>query len=292
MKTHMHRLRKKVLVFSAIAACSLFYTTSCQKYEEPTEPAQIDYALQVIPDIYSHAEHATDQQDQQHDATKLLHIMDTIPFETTVNGQTIISYKSALHFGDNPPDLFKLENNNILGFAGTPIVRLKYVPSDPFYPDSLHPLTMTTGQPMPYKEYLRITDQHRGVAKLDYKRVYMDITYGDNHQYYIEYANVNGDEEVFIMGEDPYFTIYFTQKRIKENSVDPNNESDYGSKEYVVISGEMTPTGIKDYYFGMMILGFDRPGYWGQGYNIDDIDLVHIDFLPFTDWDPSQHFNP
>ena len=278
MKTHMHRLRKKALAFTAIAACSLFYTTSCQKYEEPTaeqlEDAElVDYALQVIPDI--HVELA--------DAIDLLNIMDTIPVETTVNGQNITSYKSALHFGDNPPNLFKVEDNKNLGFAGTPIVRLLYLPSDPNYE-----WTMTTGQPMPYTEYLRITDQHRGVAKLDYKRVYMDITYGDIHQYYIEYANV---DQVFIMGEYPYFTIYFTQKRIKENSADPNNDSDYGSNEYVVISGELTSTGIKDYYFGMKIKQYDLPGFEGNGYNVNDIDLVHIDFLPFTYWDPSEHFN-
>lgn len=274
----MHRLRKKALAFTAIAACSLFYTTSCQKYEEPTaeqlEDAElVDYALQVIPDI--HVELA--------DAIDLLNIMDTIPVETTVNGQNITSYKSALHFGDNPPNLFKVEDNKNLGFAGTPIVRLLYLPSDPNYE-----WTMTTGQPMPYTEYLRITDQHRGVAKLDYKRVYMDITYGDIHQYYIEYANV---DQVFIMGEYPYFTIYFTQKRIKENSADPNNDSDYGSNEYVVISGELTSTGIKDYYFGMKIKQYDLPGFEGNGYNVNDIDLVHIDFLPFTYWDPSEHFN-
>lgn len=278
MKTHMHRLRKKALAFTAIAACSLFYTTSCQKYEEPTaeqlEDAElVDYALQVIPDI--HVELA--------DAIDLLNIMDTIPVETTVNGQNITSYKSALHFGDNPPNLFKVEDNKNIGFAGTPIVRLLYLPSDPNYE-----WTMTTGQPMPYTEYLRITDQHRGVAKLDYKRVYMDITYGDIHQYYIEYANV---DQVFIMGEYPYFTIYFTQKRIKENSADPNNDSDYGSNEYVVISGELTSTGIKDYYFGMKIKQYDLPGFEGNGYNVNDIDLVHIDFLPFTYWDPSEHFN-
>lgn len=278
MKTHMHRLRKKALAFTAIAACSLFYTTSCQKYEEPTaeqlEDAElVDYALQVIPDI--HVELA--------DAIDLLNIMDTIPVETIVNGQNITSYKSALHFGDNPPNLFKVEDNKNIGFAGTPIVRLLYLPSDPNYE-----WTMTTGQPMPYTEYLRITDQHRGVAKLDYKRVYMDITYGDIHQYYIEYANV---DQVFIMGEYPYFTIYFTQKRIKENSADPNNDSDYGSNEYVVISGELTSTGIKDYYFGMKIKQYDLPGFEGNGYNVNDIDLVHIDFLPFTYWDPSEHFN-
>jgi hypothetical protein len=116
----------------------------------------------------------------------------------------------------------------------------------------------------------------------------MDITYGDIHQYYIEYANV---DQVFIMGEYPYFTIYFTQKRIKENSADPNNDSDYGSNEYVVISGELTSTGIKDYYFGMKIKQYDLPGFEGNGYNVNDIDLVHIDFLPFTYWDPSEHFN-
>ena len=53
----------------------------------------------------------------------------------------------------------------------------------------------------------------------------------------------------------------------------------------------MTSTGIKDYYFGMMILDFDRPGFYGNGYNIDDIDLIHIDYLPFTYWDPSEHYN-
>ena len=279
MNTPMHRFRKKALAFTAIAACSLFYTTSCQKYEDPTaqqldEADLVDYALQVIPTIH----------EVMFDANDLLNVMDTIPqVVTNANGEVIHTYISALHFGDNPPDLFKLEDGVNLGFAGTPIVRLKYLPSDPTYE-----WTMTTGQPMPYTEYLRITDQHRGVAKLNYKRVYMDVTYGDLHQYYIEYADV---DEVFIMGEKPYFTIYYTQKRIKENSADPNNEFDYGSNEYVVISGELTSTGIKDYYFGMKIKQYDLPGFSGNGYNENDIDLIHIDFLPFTNWDPSEHYN-
>lgn len=279
MNTHMHRFRKKALAFTAIAACSLFYTTSCQKYEDPTaqqldEADLVDYALQVIPTIH----------EVMSDANDLLNVMDTIPqVVTNANGEVIHTYISALHFGDNPPDLFKLEDGVNLGFSGTPIVRLKYLPSDPNYE-----WTMTTGQPMPYTEYLLVKDQHRGVAKLNYKRVYMDVTYGDLHQYYIEYADV---DEVFIMGEAPYFTIYFTQKRIKENSADPNNESDYGSNEYVVISGELTSTGIKDYYFGMKIKQYDLPDFSGNGYNENDIDLIHIDFLPFTNWDPSEHYN-
>lgn len=279
MNTHMHRFRKKALAFTAIAACSLFYTTSCQKYEDPTaqqldEADLVDYALQVIPTIH----------EVMSDANDLLNVMDTIPqVVTNANGEVIHTYISALHFGDNPPDLFKLEDGVNLGFSGTPIVRLKYLPSDPNYE-----WTMTTGQPMPYTEYLLVKDQHRGVAKLNYKRVYMDVTYGDLHQYYIEYADV---DEVFIMGEKPYFTIYYTQKRIKENSADPNNEFDYGSNEYVVISGELTSTGIKDYYFGMKIKQYDLPGFSGNGYNEKDIDLIHIDFLPFTNWDPSEHYN-
>ena len=287
MKTQMHRFRKKALAFTAIAACSLFYATSCQKHEDPTaeqlaEADLVDYALQVIPDIHEVLANAND----------LLNVMDTIPqVVTDANGNVIhnshggdsIIYISALHFGDNPPDLFKLVDSVNLGYSGSPIVRLKYLPSDPNYE-----WTMTTGQPMPYIEYLLVKDQHRGVAKLNYKRVYMDVTYGDLHQYYIEYADV---DEVFIMGEYPYFTIYFTQKRIKENSADPNNESDYGSNEYVVISGEITSTGIKDYYFGMKIKQYDLPGFYGNGYNENDIDLIHIDFLPFTSWDPSEHYN-
>ena len=89
----MHRLRKKALAFTAIAACTLLYTTSCQKYEKPTAQAQFDYALQVIPDIHRHAKDATDQQGQPHDATKLLNIMDAIPLDTIINGQNTTIYK-------------------------------------------------------------------------------------------------------------------------------------------------------------------------------------------------------
>jgi hypothetical protein len=89
MKTHMHRLRKKALAFTAIAACSLFYTTSCQKYEEPTaeqlEDAElVDYALQVIPDI--HVEFA--------DAIDLLNIWIQFPLKPLSTVKTSLVIKA------------------------------------------------------------------------------------------------------------------------------------------------------------------------------------------------------
>ncbi len=228
----------------------------------------LDYALQVIPEIHKVM------------PLDLLYYMDSIPKAVSnPDGSNDTIIISALHFGDNPPLLFK----DTLGVSGSPITALEHIKSDPFSSHSI-----TVNEPTPYTDYFHFYDQHRGVVKYDYKKVYLDQSAGNMHNYYIEYANVT--DSVFVMGEAPYFTVYLTQRRHKESSIP--TIVDYGSYEYLIISGEVTSTGFKDLYYGMKIKKYENPADAGiQCFNIDDIIIYHIDFLPFTYWDPSIHYN-
>lgn len=274
-----NRFRRKALTLTTLAACSLFFAASCQKQTlKPEDLTQeelesinqhvIDYALQVIPDI--------------HDVmpTDLIKAMDSIPTGNTLpNGQPEII--SALHFGDNPPTLYK----DSLGFVqgeGEVIRKKVFIPSDSTKIFSL----MQNSEVFHAIDWFRFYDQHRGIAKFDFKHVNEDH-YNTTGSYYIEYANVI--DSVFIMGENPYFTAFFTLKRLNENSYGLDHRD---SSEYFIISGKVTAQGVKELYYGVKIKGYDHPtspGYDSMNYN--DIAVFYIDNLPFTYWDPSHHYN-
>ena len=256
----MHRFRKKALAFTAIAACSLFYTTSCQKYEEPTAQQLtnadfVDYALQVIPDIH-----------------------EVIPLDLI----EAMNSKSALYFGDNPPVWLKKLGIDTLGFAAKDMVVTYYYQSD-----TTKPYILDSGTIRKYTNYFRFYDQHRGIAKYDFKCNYIDMGPDD---YICETSHVF--DSVFIMGSGDKFTAYLTQKRTKEHSAiyDPDKP---GEREAVILSGELTNNGIKNLYFGMEIIGYDNPTDAGERYpNIHDIIIFKSpddNILPFTSWDPYQY---
>lgn len=261
MKTHMHRFRKIALAFTAIGGCTLFFAASCQKQDLNLTPEEldtikahsIDYALQVIPDIH-----------------------DVIPLDLI----EAMNSKNALYFGDNPPNVFTTSGTDTLGFAAKDMVVDYYFQSDP-----TKPYILECGTIRKYTNYFRFYDQHRGVAKYDFKCDYIDMG-PDN--YICETSHVL--ESVFIMGSDNKFTAYLTQKRTKEHSAnyDPDKP---GEQEAVIISGEVTNNGIKNLYFGMKIIQYDNPADAGIRYpNIDDIIIFKSsELLPFTFWDPYQY---
>lgn len=275
----MHCFRRKASAFTAIVACMLLFATSCHKIEDlnltPEEldsinAHSIDYALQVIPDIHEVI------------PIGLLKAMDAIvPIDTTINGHDTIIYKSALHFGDNPPVWFKKLGIDTLGFAAREMVVAYYYQSD-----TTKPYILDSGTIRKYTNYFRFYDQHRGIAKYDFKCSYIDMGPND---YICETSHVF--DSVFIMGSGDKFTAYLTQKRTKEHSAiyDPDKP---GEREAVIISGELTSSGIKNFYFAMEIIGYDNPTDAGERYpNIHDIIIFKSpdDNLPFTSWDPYQY---
>lgn len=251
MKARTHL--KSALCLTALIATFFVFTVSCQKEDDtPATSEPLDYALQVIPDIHE---------------VMPADLLEAIGEEN-------------LHFGDNPPRLLI----DSLGFIKKPAIIQNYIQADT---NSVY--TLRIGEPKFYTFCFRFTDQHRGIAKYDYKCQYIDTIYGGvMHEYYIEYANVQ--DSVFIMGDAPYFTAYFHQNRQKESSVP--TIVDYGAHEATILTGEVTDTGIKNFYYGMKITGYDNPAGAGiDCLNIGDIVIFYIDFLPFRYWDPSHHYN-
>lgn len=268
-------------MFSALLAIPLCFATTCKKQEiKPGDltPQQldsinahlIDYTLQVIPDI-----HEIIPKD-------FLNAMDSIPkIVHNASGGYDTTYISALYFGDNPPTRIAKDS---LGFFKKDAKVSNFIKSNP-----LSEYNVIVGETKKHTNYFLFSDQHRGVAKYDYKCVHLDTVYGGvSHQYVIEYSSI--PDYVYIMGEDPKFTAYFVQDRHKESNL--STIVDYGSHEYVVLSGEVTDTGIKNLYYGIKIKGYDNPADAGQRcLNIDDILIFYFDELPYRYWDPDQHYN-
>jgi hypothetical protein len=279
MKTQMHRFRKKAWAFTAIAACSLLFATSCQKYEElnPTPEEldtinahSIDYALQVIPDI-----HEVIPMD-------LLEAMNAV--HDTINGvPTVIC---ALHFGDNPPSLVFKQNDSLLGFMKDVFIVKEYLPIDP---NCGYRLSCYPGKHLLPINCFRFHDQHRGIAQVDYKYNYIKPEQEGLNNYAYELAIVS--DSVFIMGEGNDFTVYYSQTRSFKASQNNDNPNYMRPSEYVVLSGTVTNGGISNLYFGTKIREYGNPDpiLIGDRYqNVNDILVIHKDFVPFQYWDPNQ----
>lgn len=277
----MHRFRKKALAITAIAACSLFFVASCQKYENlnPTPEEldtinahSIDYALQVIPDI-----HEVIPMD-------LVEAMNTV--HDTINGiPTVIC---ALHFGDNPPSLVFKQNDSLLGFMKDVFIVKEYLPIDP---NCGYRLSCYPGKYLLPINCFRFHDQHRGIAQVDYKYNYIKPEQEGPNNYAYELSIVS--DSVFIMGEGNDFTVYYSQKRSFEASQNNDNPNYMKPSEYVILSGTVTSGGISNLYFGTKIRKYDNPDpiLIGDRYqNVDDILIIHKDFVPLQYWDPNQSF--
>lgn len=212
---------------------------------------------------------------------------------------------SHLNFGDNPPNLFKMSVDTTLGFYSKNPILLDYYAVDSSAPFCSHyfvvdPITGENSLPAekPNWDYFLFHDQHRGIAQIDYKCLYLDETYNINGEdiNIRVYDKANTVDSVFIMGNSSKFTAYFHQFRdrvvsIPENSPIPvpQNYPNPGSHEAMIISGEITDTGVKDVYFGIKFLAYDNPGGEGNSFSkIGDIIVFHYDFIPFGYWNPNN----
>jgi hypothetical protein len=290
MKT-MHRFRKKALAITAIAACSLFFVASCKKYADlnltPEEldsikAQSIDYALQVIPDIHNVI------------PLDLIEAMNAVPDNINGKDTTIC----ALHFGDNPPDLFKIIDTTTFGFTferdsigitpngdiqyGYAILK-KYVPYGP-------PVSSLVEDSTYYLRpfYYLFHDQHRGIAQLDFKDQHYD------HPDYYVYDIAHRTDSVFIMGEKPYFTAYYniTLERKHSPGINP---LDNGPRLAVILSGKITDNGIKELYYGYKVLSYTIPLDPSLNLplpNVKDILVITplVRTAPFQYWDPNHSY--
>lgn len=257
--------RNKAVACTALVAFALLCSTSCTKPIDGAQNRPLDYALQVIPDIHEVMPH------------DLLEAMSAIP--DTINGQPVII--NALHFGDNPPIL----SIDSLGFAQTPdevIYKKLFLPSD----STKIFANMANASFFHAVDWFRFYDQHRGVAKFNFKHVNED-DYQSTGRYYIEYANVI--DSVFIMGSDSFFTAYLKIKRQLENTY---GIEERGSTESLIISGKVTSQGVTDLYYAIKIEDYDNPTVPGfDSMNYNDIAIFYIENLPFVYWNPDQHYN-
>lgn len=246
--------RRALILFSFI----LLAVFACKKDDKPPQEP-IDYMVQTIPDIHALFK----------DHVDLINAMDTL-----------------LHFGDNPPQLTKLivdtsdkHLDTLLGFCNDSLVLKKYYQIDATATYSPPELIRGTYQ-------FLFDKQHRSVASLNFRSINYDNG-PDDH--YIESAY--RQDSVFIMGEKPFFTIYFFQKLKKDLVVPGYHPQDVGAKEAFIISGEVTDNGIKDLYIGFKVYGYDIPTSAGiGGLNIGDIIIYYRDFMPFTYWDPTPKY--
>ena len=121
--------------------------------------------------------------------------------------------------------------------------------------------------PLSYKAYFKITEQHKGIAKLEFKAPHGDPEHPEYGGYFCEYSsndttyhliknNIghftndtiapvyfkngfhrNEDfQTIYIMGTDPYFTAYFYEIRKISSGTQPLNA--------VIISGKMDKENI------------------------------------------------
>ena len=210
-----------------------------------------------------------------------------------------------LHFGDNPPLLYKMSVDSILGFYAKNPTLLDYyaVDSTAEFCRSYFVVDPITGQnTLPTEksnwDFFLFHDQHRGIAQFDYKCLYVDTTYHINN------LDINlrlwdlthSNDSVFIMGNGENFTAYFNQYRIeREYYCTPNpyitipQPTNPGSHEAVILSGKITDNSVKDLYFGIQFKSYDDPNNAGIAYaNIGDIIVYHYDSIPFSYWNPNN----
>lgn len=105
--------------------------------------------------------------------------------------------------------------------------------------------------------YFKITDQHNRIANINL----------------LDGGSVVTDS-VFIMGNDPYFTLYYTEYRIMPN----NNAYSYITRN-IFISGKKTEEGIHDLMYGTIILRVPNP------HNPYVVNFVPGNYFIYTDPD-------
>ena len=161
-----------------------------------------------------------------------------------------------LNFGDNPPqiDSFSIDIIELIHF----IHNLDH-PEIPFDSTMYSKPDQRPENFWPTPAQFTFYCQHRGVFdSCRYERFYDPFVQGLNIKM-IEFANTQ--DSIFIMGNDPKFTIYYKQSR--KRRIEPESESHIVSNingglsliiiESIIISGIKTEQGVQNIHWGSRI---------------------------------------
>ena len=210
---------KKHLFLIVLFLSSMTLFTSCLK-DEPATNETIYYAYQQIPNINE--------------------FMPRRLLEAFGN--------EFLHYGDEPP---RIEGSYM---ANSLDLYKKEIGENSAYMIELGPLA--------YTAYFKITEQHKGIAQLEFKAPHGDPEHPEYGGYFCEYSSNDSTyhyiknnigkftndtiapyyfkqnyhskadfQTVYIMGQDPYFTVYFYEIRSISSMTQPLNA--------VIISGKI-----------------------------------------------------
>lgn len=161
-----------------------------------------------------------------------------------------------LYFGDNPPQIDSLSID---------IIELIHFIHNLDHPEIPFDSTMYSKPDQRPENYwptpaqFTFYGQHRGVFdSCRYERIYDPFVQGMNIKM-VEFANTQ--DSIFIMGNDPKFTIYYIQSR--ERRIEPESESHIVSNingglsliiiESIIISGIKTEQGVQNIHWGSRI---------------------------------------
>lgn len=206
---------KKHIFRTLVLVCGLALLSSCLK-DDPQSNATVYYAYQQIPNI-----------------------------NEFMPQPLLLAFSDYLHYGDEPP---KIEGS--------------FVTDDIFITDVIRNPGSTwiqTPTSIPAQQFFKFYDQHMGIAKLSFRypkgnpgeytyfveRSDCDSTSAvvtNNPEFFIDdtiapiyFKNGNYQREnfntVYIMGKDPYFTVYYYEIRSIKSKAEPLNA--------VIISGRV-----------------------------------------------------
>lgn len=258
---------KKHLFRTLILLCGLTFFSSCMK-DDPENNETVYYAYQQIPNI------------NEFMPQSLLHL-----------------FSDHLYYGDEPP---KIEGSFVADNIWiTDVLRS---------PGSAWMMQPT---PMEGRQYFNIFEQHKGIAKMEFKypkgnpgnydyyleRSDPDTTYAvvtSNPDFFIDdtiapiyFKNGNYQREnfntIYIMGHDPYFTIFYYEIRDIRSKAQPLNAviiSGKIDKETVIVSdtaAHTTDTIVKPIIRDLK-WGIETMKYYKEGASISQI--IAYGYLP------------
>lgn len=183
----------------------------------------LDYALQVIPSI-----------------------------DKVIPHELIAEMGPYLHFGDNPPTIDSFSCNVLEVFH---FIHNSDHPEIPF--DSNTMFHRLPGEIFTIPRTFKFYGQHRGVYDSCKYEHYYDYTVVKLY----EYANIS--DSIFIMGNDPEFTIYYNQKKKRRlqpasSGLTPTGGINLIQEESVIVSGIKTAQGIQDLHWGFRVEDYEN----------------------------------
>ena len=195
-----------------------------------------------------------------------------------------------LHFGDTPPKIdtcFYLKDHILIS---------RFIHNQDIDPTSS--FSFLEGQPIDYRQHnFRWRGQHRCVAdSYYYTRLVGDSLQFTPDVYYRIYETATITDSIFIMGEGSYFTAYFPQE--VKRGMEPDEQfsnfiSDYElvRRESVIISGQITDQGVKDFHYGVRIEGYnmDSPRIGLVGGLPNKHDIIIYDYSGLCPFDPPYY---